>query len=45
MNIASAQASHFIVNQLTGRQARFAKLFRTTRRLNQRVVCVRAGHV
>jgi Zn-dependent protease with chaperone function len=37
MNIAPAQASHFIINPLTGRRGNFQNLFRTHPPTEQRV--------
>lgn len=45
MDIAPAQASHFIVNPLTGRNARFSNLFRTHPPTQQRVARLRGQHV
>jgi heat shock protein HtpX len=45
MNIAPAQASHFIVNPLTGRSVGFANLFRTHPTTQERVARLRGRHV
>jgi heat shock protein HtpX len=45
MNIAPAQASHFIVNPLTGRSVGFANLFRTHPTTQERVARLRGSHV
>ncbi|MGF1599095.1 MAG: M48 family metalloprotease [Acidimicrobiales bacterium] len=45
MNIAPAQASHFIVNPLTGRNVGFANLFRTHPTTQERVARLRGSHV
>jgi heat shock protein HtpX len=45
MDIQPAQASHFIVNPLTGRQASFQNLFRTHPTTEQRVARLRGLHV
>jgi heat shock protein HtpX len=45
MNIAPAQASHFIVNPLTGRNVGFANLFRTHPTTAQRVARLRGVRV
>lgn len=45
MNIAPAQASHFIVNPLTGRSVGFANLFRTHPATQERVTRLRAHRV
>ena len=42
MDVAPAQASHFIVNPLTGRQAGFANLFRTHPTTEERVARLQA---
>jgi heat shock protein HtpX len=42
MQVAPAQASHFIVNPLTGRQVSFQNLFRTHPSTDQRVARLRA---
>ena len=42
MNIAPAQASHFIINPLTGRRVGFANLFRTHPTTAERVARLRA---
>lgn len=44
MQIAPAQASHFIVNPLTGRTANFQNLFRTHPTTEQRVARLRGAH-
>lgn len=44
MDIAPAQASHFIVNPLTGRNVGFANLFRTHPTTQERVARLRAHH-
>ena len=41
MHVAPSQASHFIVNPLTGRQARFSNLFRTHPSTEERVARLR----
>ncbi len=43
--IAPAQASHFIVNPLTGRSVGFANLFRTHPSTQERVARLRGRHV
>jgi heat shock protein HtpX len=45
MNITPAQASHFIVNPLTGRTANFQNLFRTHPTTEQRIARLRGGNV
>ena len=45
MDIAPAQASHFIVNPLTGRNEGFANLFRTHPPTQERVARLRGHHV
>ncbi len=42
MNVEPAQASKFIVNPLTGRKARFAKLFSTHPPMEERIARLRA---
>ncbi len=43
LDVAPAQASHFIVNPLTGRQVQFARLFMTHPPIEERVARLRAG--
>lgn len=45
MNIPPAQASHFIVNPLTGRNTSFQNLFRTHPTTDQRIARLRGTHV
>ena len=45
MNIPPAQASHFIVNPLTGRNTSFQNLFRTHPTTEQRIARLRGTHV
>ncbi len=45
MTIAPAQASHFIINPLTGHSAGFANLFRTHPTTEERVARLRGSHV
>lgn len=43
LDVAPAQASHFIVNPLTGRQVQFARLFTTHPPIEERVARLRAA--
>ncbi|MFM8304197.1 MAG: M48 family metalloprotease [Actinomycetota bacterium] len=43
LDVAPAQASHFIVNPLTGRQVQFARLFMTHPPIEERVARLRAA--